>query len=306
MGDTPPYGYDLYCPEWRCKPTHRAETYNKFDALSLALICALTYECNETGATNHTLIDAQMAQWGFENCEHFEAAHTWDIDTQGFVASSADRVIVAFRGTDSKQDWRANLQFSKDPGPFDNSYVHKGMQDAFFHVAFDIGRLIERHYHPSKELWVTGHSLGGALAMLLVANLVHRGIYVDGLYSFAAPRVGDELFSQLLEEQFEGVHCRVVNEHDLVPYLPLEVSFSHTGLLVILREHEETLIDVEPNLWTDLKQNLTSWLTKDSGGVENYHRMWPENGYLFQLASDVAINTVSTRPQIGVQTFNKS
>jgi len=41
---------------------------------------------------------------------------------------------------------------------------------------------------------VTGHSLGGAIATLAVAELISKGIQVDNLYTFGSPRVGDSNF----------------------------------------------------------------------------------------------------------------
>ncbi len=51
-----------------------------------------------------------------------------------------------------------------------------------------------------KSIWLTGHSLGGASAMLAAARLHYStGITVDGLHTFGAPRVGDAKFVDLLE-----------------------------------------------------------------------------------------------------------
>lgn len=232
-----------------------------------------------------------MKQWGFNEVEHFEASHDWDIDTQGFFASNDKRSLIVFRGTDSKKDWRTNLQFSKEPGPFNGSFVHKGIQEAFFHVALDIGRLLERHHTDNKELWLAGHSLGGALSVILAAYLLKRDIQIDGLYTYAAPRIGDEVFSRTLDEKLPGLHIRIVNENDVVPYLPLEALFTHSGTLVMLTETGENLVDVDPGVFNSLKQNVMQLFRKSDDVSENpfidYHMLWTKNGYVNKLLEDL-------------------
>ncbi len=282
--------YKRYCPRWQTKEglAKKGKSYCAHDALSLALISGLCYEVLPTSATtNYKCINSQLSDWKFDHVEHFEATHSWDIDTQGFLATNNERTIIVFRGTDSKEDWRTNLQFSKEPGPFGDSFVHKGIQEAFFHVAFDIGQLIERHHTPEKELWLTGHSLGGALSIILAANLLKRQIHIDGIYTFAAPRIGDEAFSNTLNSTLKGLHVRVVNENDLVPYLPLEALFTHSGNIVLLAENGSNLTDVTPSMFNSLKQNIVqlfqSSSPEENSPVIDYHMLWTDKGYVKKL-----------------------
>ena len=109
-----------------------------------------------------------------------------DIDTQGFLAVNDQRMLAAFRGTESLPDWLTNLQTVRDSGPWKSTKVYDGFQDAFHAVALRIGEIIGRTRN-THEVWLTGHSLGGALAVLLAATLLENGLPVTGFYMFGPP-----------------------------------------------------------------------------------------------------------------------
>ena len=85
--------------------------------------------------------------------------------------------------------------------------------------AFQVGRdHRSRGSRQDQAIWITGHSLGGALAVLLAATLWEAEQPVTGLYTYATPRVGDSAFAgRLNEDMADGAHWRVVNAGDLVP-----------------------------------------------------------------------------------------
>jgi triacylglycerol lipase len=71
---------------------------------------------------------------------------------------------------------------------------------------------------PNSEVYITGHSLGGALATLATLLIAKRTNFTNPvLYSFAAPRAGDKNFAG----QFNELECyRIANSEDLVPTVP--------------------------------------------------------------------------------------
>lgn len=84
-------------------------------------------------------------------------------------------------------------------------YVHEGFSRSSASVYNWIFPIIQDAYSRGKNIWVTGHSLGGANAMLTAARLHYRdGITVKGLHTFGAPRVGDADFGDLLDSQNAG------------------------------------------------------------------------------------------------------
>lgn len=73
---------------------------------------------------------------------------------------------------------------------------------------------------------VTGHSLGGALATLLVTELSATTKLKPQAWTFASPRVGDAVFAA----RYGGlstVSWRIYNQVDVVPYFPMDVSNSY-------------------------------------------------------------------------------
>ena len=81
---------------------------------------------------------------------------------------------------------------------------------------------IRRHQDGTKRVWITGHSLGGALAPVSSQALdaPSHGIFVECVYTYGQPRVGNQAYCRRLERQFAGRLTRVVNGSDIVPRLP--------------------------------------------------------------------------------------
>ncbi|KAH7724571.1 class 3 lipase protein [Aphelenchoides avenae] len=76
--------------------------------------------------------------------------------------------------------------------------------------------------YPDYELWITGHSLGGALASIAAAQIVHDGTYSADkmqLYTFGQPRTGDSAFAAAHDKLLPNVY-RVTHARDTVPHVP--------------------------------------------------------------------------------------
>ncbi len=71
-----------------------------------------------------------------------------------------------------------------------------------------------------RPLWVTGHSLGGALALLAAWRLQRGFMAVQEVVTFGAPMVGNEAASQAFAREFPGKIFRYVDLEDVVPHLP--------------------------------------------------------------------------------------
>jgi hypothetical protein len=93
------------------------------------------------------------------------------------------------------------------------------------------------------EVWITGHSLGGALATLMSARLlraIDEGLRVRlaGLVTFGSPRVGDRHFAAAFRHarQRHGVRAiRVRHQNDAVTEVPpVVLGYHHVGQLVHL------------------------------------------------------------------------
>jgi triacylglycerol lipase len=160
------------------------------------------------------------------------------------VNTATKTIAVSFRGTQSLEDWLADLDFVAIPysSVKNSGNVHMGFQLVYNAVRDSVAQLVRLALAAGcQNIWITGHSLGGALALLCAPDLVSnvsKGI-VPRLYTFAGPRVAqDGLLKPGFQEFFDGLIplCyRVVNRWDKVPDLPPKVAiYEHVGHAVLL------------------------------------------------------------------------
>ncbi len=174
-------------------------------------------------------------KWTFASENFISTTNGKDIDTQAFVASSPTDIIVAFRGTEpfNPIDWATDRQVEqadisqfgflagmKQPG----AKIHEGIGNAFVAAWPKVKDAVTKCDDPSgvpKRLWITGHSLGGALATLAAAAFkITEGREVTAVYTFGQPRVGNEAFAQEFNDALKARFLRVVNDQDLIARLP--------------------------------------------------------------------------------------
>ncbi|BEU87267.1 hypothetical protein TAMA11512_07310 [Selenomonas sp. TAMA-11512] len=143
--------------------------------------------------------------------------------------------LLAFPGTECREDVRVDLRFARVPfggdtpaesavqaGSGDDGdnvpRVHKGFNDyvqaALFtnpltegeHAGITLGEAIAEQLKkdPEGHLYVTGHSLGGAAAVLAAARLADMGVHPDQLtvVTFGTPAVGDKAFAEAYVDRF--------------------------------------------------------------------------------------------------------
>ncbi|HXI39299.1 MAG TPA: lipase family protein [Bryobacteraceae bacterium] len=160
------------------------------------------------------------------------------------VNTATKTVAVSFRGTQSLEDWLADLDFVAIPysSVKNSGNVHMGFQLIYNAVRDCVAQLVRLALAAGcQNIWITGHSLGGALALLCAPDLVSnvsKGI-VPRLYTFAGPRVAqDGLLKPGFQEFFDRLIplCyRVVNRWDKVPDLPPKIAlYEHVGHAVLL------------------------------------------------------------------------
>jgi pimeloyl-ACP methyl ester carboxylesterase len=103
-------------------------------------------------------------------------------DTRALIACDGEDCCVAFRGTQDLRNWLTDLDCTFVR--VGKLRIHRGFYEAMESVREELRAELEAlHY---KRLWLTGHSLGGALAML--GARIWDGA-VEGVYTFGQPRV---------------------------------------------------------------------------------------------------------------------
>jgi triacylglycerol lipase len=157
----------------------------------------------------------------------------------GFIAKNENKIFIVFRGTKTPKEWISNLTISMKEY-FIPSYgnVHEG----FLEVYNSIKETIDKNkaiIAGNNKIFVTGHSLGAALATLSLPDIeINHGKKIDALYTFGSPRVGDALFVRKFDGIFENRSFRVVNTSDVVTSIPLPIPiigslggyFSHVDI----------------------------------------------------------------------------
>ncbi len=247
----PPYGGFQFNVD-HLKP-NMAEGYNPDHAVALAQASALAYE-----APAYIGIVVRE-EWGFSGYKFLEGKTFGKnrVNTQAYIAWRDDVIILAFRGTKEISDWLTNMEralgkptdleqdvdtvtdMSQDLEPMKVSKglnqsfsgrVHQGFQAAWLSVAGDVLKELDRlRKQRPRCLYITGHSLGGALAAMATAHLLAKGRTVTALYNFGQPRIGDCDFADWFNARFKKSYFRYVNRNDIVPRVPLTIVPRYMG-----------------------------------------------------------------------------
>ena len=268
----------------------QVDEYSVQNALSLAIACALAHgpgNGEDEGKYNE-IRKARVESWGFKFHGFISTLKSHDVDTQCYVMSDDANVVVIFRGSDTANDWLANFQAVYDPGPLEGTWVHEGFQDALYPGVMAITKLLDQAMTGDKKLWVTGHSLGGALCSLYAGMLIANSYSVYGVYTFGSPRPGNKDFRKALNEKIEGPHYRVVNAGDIVPHVPPEPFYHHPGERIILKDGEKVRSD--QSWFEERVEALKVFLPPPPHppDVNDNHSLMAEGeGYIPQLIKDL-------------------
>lgn len=177
-------------------------------AATLALLSKTAYEKDDE------LMGFVANGMGFNSCESFNKANS-----AAHVLVGDDVVVIAFRGTEftSMADWKtdAYIRFFKDPFL---GNVHTGFNKAYQDVRSDVENVLRQS--DGKTIWVTGHSLGGAMAVICATRIKQERLGQPRIMTFGQPRVGDKAAAQWIDRAFPKSYQRFVNDNDVVARLP--------------------------------------------------------------------------------------
>ncbi|KAI4386900.1 hypothetical protein MLD38_004778 [Melastoma candidum] len=136
-------------------------------------------------------------------------------------------------------------------------YPEMEERNAYFVVRSKLKDLLTTH--KNAKFVVTGHSLGGALAILFPTVLVLQEELemmrrLLGVYTFGQPRVGDKQMHNFMESHLNypvPKYFRVVYCNDLVPRIPYDDKiflYKHFGVCLYYDSlYNEKRVDEEPN-----------------------------------------------------------
>jgi triacylglycerol lipase len=137
--------------------------------------------------------------------------------------------VIAFAGSDplKVEDWVTD--FTPAPSLDD---VHTGFEGAVNSVWNDIVATIQARSPSEQPLFFTGHSLGGALAIIAADFAVTRlHVNATAVYTFGSPRTGGQAFFDRYTPALGNATFRLIDGTDLVATVPPSLSgtFRHVG-----------------------------------------------------------------------------
>jgi GTP-binding protein EngB required for normal cell division len=198
-------------------------------AKMLSLLCSTTYK-NEPQRISDQLT------FSLQNEQIIKPSDP-DVSLIALSGILDEELIIAFRGTviakkeqpfKSWQEMFINMICNglavADSSHYQSKYNHHAYE-GMVHPGFawllekflpDIQYIIKNSN--AKQICLTGHSLGGALATLAAYRLINN-FPIISVYTFGSPRVGDQDFKERYK-RYKITHFRFENKNDIIPHLP--------------------------------------------------------------------------------------
>lgn len=232
----------------------------------------LMAECSRIAYQDLDKLAQPLSDGGFALVETFDDTES---GTQAFLARREDMAVLAFRGT--QKDWQdirrdLNLRFYQTEA----GRAHKGFLKGYEAVSGHVSQAVDAL--GDLPLYLTGHSLGGALATVATSRLARDT--VAACYTLGSPRVGDQEFDMAIKVPV----YRVVNAADIITRVPLMImGYRHVGDLRYLTR-DGRLIRA-PNIMRTAARFLWNFVT-DWQSVYQDHAILPYCEKLARIALD--------------------
>lgn len=224
--------------------------------MSILLLIATSASAYDMGTLNKLLhlssvtycSSANLRPWTCSRC-HDSSISDYTLDLIGIdnkqnlqalvgYFNESQSIAVSFRGTiaTSIKNWIDDLTFEQIPYDwpgYTGAKVHEGFFHAYHNsLAAQIRQSVQnlKTEHPNAKLLVTGHSLGGAMALICAMDLYNLTRMMPSLYTFGEPRVGNAAFATLITKTIVNA-TRMTNHNDIVVHIPPEaMNFRHHPL----------------------------------------------------------------------------
>jgi len=175
-------------------------------------------DCLEVTSKDISVYRVESYMCGLEKCSGYTA-----------IDHEHQAIIVAFKGSEgfiqvvlnNKNMFKDKIQFISGGKVSNYTYQiyskiwSKKLEDGFYTL---------KNKYPSYKIWVTGHSLGGALASMCAAEMIKNGLIAASavtLYTFGQPRTGDQTFA-IGHDKLNMVSYRLTHRKDMIAHFPSE------------------------------------------------------------------------------------
>lgn len=131
-----------------------------------------------------------------------------------WVAAGGAAAVVAVRGTQTVADLMSDLEYGETTATDSRIKVHQGMIKVYLEARAALFAAL-----PStvKTLFITGHSLGAAVAFYYAYDAAQAGLTVE-VVGLAPPRAGNQAFAAALAATART--ASLINLADLIPTMP--------------------------------------------------------------------------------------
>jgi triacylglycerol lipase len=147
------------------------------------------------------------------------------------VAGGRGATLVMFAGTDPLKPQDLITDFELTPAL---NVFHEGFVKAVDAVQPQIEAAIRRRGAAEQPIFFTGHSMGGALALISALRALEAGFRATAVYTFGVPRAGGERFFDSYTRDLGDRTFRLVHGDDIVAKVPPGFlnNFRHVGRLL--------------------------------------------------------------------------
>lgn len=232
----------LIKPNWELPSRFSLKTAHALGSMASLAYKGVGEDISDTlNSCSNRIVLTLCKRWGFETTHIVQR-----LGLRAFVTKRPGLTVVAFRGTKEISNWAANLLAC--PDILQTGERHTGFSEALNRIWTDLLKFIP--YQENDQLWITGHSLGGAMAVLAVDNLLKLDVSPERLclYTFGQPRVGTKSFQKRFDSIMKHAYG-VVRANDIVPTVPFtSTGYCHMGSLRFLDNHGRLYNDTHYHL----------------------------------------------------------
>jgi hypothetical protein len=179
-------------------------------------------QASETAYYDADKVAAWAKEAGFAKTKSFDSGNV-----QGYWCTVDDVALLVFRGTNNPGQWLRDARFY--PVQYDWGHVHVGFRDGVANVEASLAEF-DGIASTAKHVWLTGHSLGGALAVIAAARLKMKTGVSALLHTYGQPAVGLNDFAVRFSVEMPSRMWRFVNQSDIVTRVP-PWPYRHTGIV---------------------------------------------------------------------------
>ena len=191
------------------------------------------------------LKNLQSEDKGFKRVQPYKKGNM-----QAAIVEHQKYIVMVFRGTDELKDWRDNTKIDsiKVEDMFEEGshmQFHEGFYEATKEIWDDANMYTDyktQFESDEKPLFLTGHSLGGAMATIVAAHLIKNKRPFFGVYTFGQPCVVGKSSIDQFNEKCRSRFYRFSNDNDIIPRLDIP-NYDHVGMSVYISQNQEIVQD---------------------------------------------------------------